>query len=143
MGSDYAVCTGDTGTAPTTGIFQLVNSDHMKAGLSLNSVPDGLSNTLMVGEKHYSPELMGDYRYDGVIYSGGESQTYQRRAGASQPLAIALDATPTTQFGSWHTGVCQFVFGDGSVQAVKNSIPGPTLAILANRADGLPTPALD
>jgi hypothetical protein len=40
------------------------------------------------------------------------------------------------QFGSWHPGVVQFAFGDGRVQAPKNSTPGSVLALLANRADG-------
>src|SRR5262249_2717560 len=31
MGSDYAACAGDTRAVPTTGVFQVVNSNHMNA----------------------------------------------------------------------------------------------------------------
>jgi prepilin-type processing-associated H-X9-DG protein len=71
-----------------------------------------------------------------MIYSGGEQMTYQRRAGASWPLAISPQVAANNQFGSWHTGLCQFVFGDGSVRGLRNSLPGTTLGLLANRSDG-------
>jgi prepilin-type N-terminal cleavage/methylation domain-containing protein len=151
MGSDYAVCSGHASNVPntgTSGIFRMVNSDHMKSAVTLTAATDGLSNTLMIGEKHYTPDLMGDYRYDGVVYSGGEQQTYQRRAGwdggqTQYPLAIGPDSAVANQFGSWHSGVCQFVFGDGSVQALRNSIDIRVLTALATRAEGEPTPALN
>jgi prepilin-type N-terminal cleavage/methylation domain-containing protein len=141
--SDYAACVGDTGTVPTTGVFFMVNSDHMNARTKLSEIVDGTSNTLMLGEKHIQPDRINDAVQDGVIYSGSEQQTYSRRAGASNPLAISNDVTINNQFGSWHTGLCQFVFGDGSVRGVKNSTPGSTLALLANKGDGLVIPNLD
>ena len=39
-------------------------------------------------------------------------------------------------FGSYHTGVCQFAVGDGSVQALSNTIPGNILAALARVNSG-------
>src|SRR5262245_37282154 len=138
--SDYAACSGDTNTAPTTGVFQLVNSNHMTALTGFTDVSDGTSNTLMIGEKHIQLGKLNDPIQDGMIYSGSEQQTYHRRAGASWPLAINPTVAANTQFGSWHPGVCQFVFVDGSVRAVKNSIAGSTLGLLANRADGQPIP---
>jgi|SRR5262245_37512499 len=48
--SDYAACSGDTGTVPTTGIFQMVNSNHMAVAVRFADVIDGTSNTLMIGE---------------------------------------------------------------------------------------------
>src|SRR5262245_21225918 len=134
--SDYAACVGDTGTVPTTGIFTMVNSNHMTAQTKMGDISDGTSNTLMIGEKHIQLGLLNDSVQDGLIYSGGESQTYSRRAGASNPLAISNTAAINNQFGSWHTGVCQFVFADGSVRGLKNSVPGTTLGLLANRSDG-------
>jgi prepilin-type N-terminal cleavage/methylation domain-containing protein len=139
--SDYAACTGDTSTVPTTGVFQLVNSNHMLAGTRFSDITDGTSGTLMIGEKHIQQGMLNDPIQDGLIYSGSEQQTYHRRGGASWPLAISPTVAANTQFGSWHTGVCQFVFADGSVHALPNSIPGSTLGLLANRSDGQVIPS--
>ena len=134
--SDYAACVGDTGTVPTTGVFQMVNTNHMGTQTKFGDITDGSSNTLMIGEKHVQLGLINDSIQDGLIYSAGEQQTYSRRAGASWPLAINKTVAINNQFGSWHIGVCQFVFADGSVRPVRNSIAGTTLGLLANRMDG-------
>jgi hypothetical protein len=47
------------------------------------------------------------------------------------------------QFGSFHPGIVQFVFGDASVRTLRRSLPGTTLELLTNRGDGLAIPALD
>jgi prepilin-type N-terminal cleavage/methylation domain-containing protein len=141
--SDYGACTGDTSTAPTTGVFKLVNSNHMLAFNKIGDITDGTSNTIMLGEKHVTPALINDGVVDGMIYSGSEQQTYYRRAGASWPLAISNTVVVASQFGSWHTGVVQFVFGDGSVHAISTSVPGSTLGLLANISDGKVIPSYD
>jgi prepilin-type N-terminal cleavage/methylation domain-containing protein len=141
--SDYAACSGDTSTVPTTGVFQLVNSNHTLSGTKIGDISDGTSNTFMIGEKHIQQGLLNDPIQDGLIYSGSEQQTYHRRAGASWPLAINPTVSANTQFGSWHIGVCQFVFADGSVRGIKNSTPGTTLGFLANKSDGQVIPSLD
>jgi prepilin-type N-terminal cleavage/methylation domain-containing protein/prepilin-type processing-associated H-X9-DG protein len=140
MNSDYAACAGDTRTVPTTGIFPLVNSNHMHSVTRISDITDGTSNTFAIGEKHIQLGALNDPITDGLIYSGSEQQTYYRVAGPSWPLAIDPRAPVNYQFGSWHTGICQFVFADGHVQGVKNSTPGPVLAVLANRADGQVVP---
>jgi prepilin-type N-terminal cleavage/methylation domain-containing protein len=150
MGSDYAPCAGHSTTIPsggsTTGMFRMVNgtpADHQKAGITITAVSDGSSNTLMIGEKHVQQGTFGNYKEDGVIYSAGEGATYRRVAGTSQPLALAPTVVVNNQFGSYHTGVCQFVFGDGSVRGLRNSTPGETLALLANATDGQVIPSYD
>jgi Protein of unknown function (DUF1559) len=40
------------------------------------------------------------------------------------------------KFGSWHSGVCGFVFCDSSVRFVRNSMDGTTLERLALFSDG-------
>jgi prepilin-type N-terminal cleavage/methylation domain-containing protein/prepilin-type processing-associated H-X9-DG protein len=140
MDSDYAACAGDTKTVPTTGVFQLVNSNHMDSVIKITDIIDGTSNTFMIGEKHIQIGFLDDPITDGLIYSGSEQQTYYRVAGPSWPLAISPYVPANSQFGSWHTGVCQFVFADGHIQAIKNSTPGPVLALLANRMDGQAIP---
>jgi prepilin-type N-terminal cleavage/methylation domain-containing protein len=141
--SDYAACTGDTNSAPTTGVFKLVSSNHMLAGNRIADITDGTSNTIMIGEKHIKLGTLNDPVTDGMIYSGGEQQTYFRRGGPSWPLVLDPKAEVNFQFGSWHTGVVQFVLADGSVRGIRTSIPGSTIALLANISDGQVIPPLD
>ena len=47
---------------------------------------------------------------------------------------------PQLRLGSWHTGVCNFVFGDGSVHAISNSTNIVTLTWLARPDDGQVVP---
>ncbi len=146
MGSDYAGCIGDGTSSPSgvyTGIIGFVNGGTgTQAGVRFAAVTDGLSNTIMIGEKHIQQSMLGnDYITDGIIYQGGEQQTYARVGGPGHPLAFAPDDTATNQFGSYHPGVCQFVFGDGSVHAIPNSIDTTTLGYLCNISDGQPVPS--
>jgi prepilin-type N-terminal cleavage/methylation domain-containing protein len=134
--SDYAACIGDSGTVPTTGVFSLVNSNHMLSGRKIGDIADGTSNTLMIGEKHIVLGFLNDPVQDGMIYSGGETQTYSRRAGPSNPLAISNTTAISNQFGSWHTGIVQFVFADGGVRGLPTSIPGSVLGLLSYCSDG-------
>lgn len=143
MPSDYAACSGNTSTVPTNGVFRVVNSNHLKAGLKIGEITDGTSNTIMLGEKHV--HLNNKYHpvQDGMILSGSEQQTYYRRAGTSWPLAISNLVSVNFQFGSWHTGVTQFVFADGSVRGLSNSVPGQVVGLMAARDDGEVIPSVE
>lgn len=114
-------------------------------GKRLLDLVDGTSNTLLIGEKHVTKDGLG--RFDGTtgaehdfnIYSSQPSQwayVTGRKAGPSFPLALNHTTPYAGQFGSWHTGVVQFGFGDGSARGLNVSTPGTTLALLANRNDG-------
>jgi prepilin-type N-terminal cleavage/methylation domain-containing protein len=146
MGSDYAGCIGD-GTFSASGVYTGVigfvsGGTGVNAGVKLTAVTDGLSNTIMIGEKHIQRSMLGtDYITDGIIYQAGEQQTYARIGGAGHPLAFTPDDIAANQFGSFHTGVCQFVFGDGSVHAIPNNIDTTTLGYLCNKSDGQPVPS--
>lgn len=140
---DYAACTGDTSTVPTTGVFRLVNSNHMNTYPRFRDIIDGTSNTIMIGEKHIQLTGLNDPITDGMILSASEAQTYHRRAGASWSLAANETAVVNFQFGSWHPGLGQFVFADGTVRGLRTSLPGSTLGLLANISDGQPIPDLD
>jgi prepilin-type N-terminal cleavage/methylation domain-containing protein/prepilin-type processing-associated H-X9-DG protein len=124
-------------------------------------ITDGTSNTFLAGEKHVPAGMFGRLKVgDGSIYCGVWTTYSGRIAGIGVPLAQGPhDVTPTPnlpppvgyaggtwrtgtdavwakKFGSWHPGVCQFVFCDGSVKAIKNSIDEVTLGRLACRNDG-------
>jgi prepilin-type N-terminal cleavage/methylation domain-containing protein/prepilin-type processing-associated H-X9-DG protein len=118
------------------------------------SITDGLSNTLLVGEKYVFPVDLGGNGTDGSVYCSGNGQenTFRRflgNNGASPPVLRPLvpgtddpgrDANGSLwadkAFGSAHSGVCQFVFCDGSVKALPVTINLNTLQLLAVRNDG-------
>jgi prepilin-type N-terminal cleavage/methylation domain-containing protein len=113
---------------------------------SLASISDGLSNTFLAGEKHVPSGMFGRAKVgDGSIYDGVWTTYSGRVAGPDDPLATGpKDVTPSTRadafyarkFGSYHPGVCQFVFCDGSIKAVRTSIDPVNLRRLAVRNDG-------
>jgi hypothetical protein len=118
---------------------------------SFNSITDGLSNTLLIGEKHVPPDLFGqnwipppawpmaspfENPGDGTIYNGDFPWVATRIAGRLNPLAPGPRAIPQNNFGSYHPGVCQFVLADGSVRALNVSIDPNVLGLLAARNDG-------
>jgi prepilin-type N-terminal cleavage/methylation domain-containing protein len=150
--SDYAGCTGDgsaLGDLESGMIPAIVSGSIHTRGVTFAQVRDGLSNTLLIGEKHVPEASFGDPTSDGIIWSGGERGAFIRRAGRAEPdgtpypLAFSTTTAYGYQFGSDHPGVVQFVFGDGSVRALRTSIPVSTLGLLANRADGQVIPDYD
>ena len=151
--------------------------------LRLSSVTDGLSNTLMIGEKHYRVEgsvwLPGaTNNTDGADLSGqpytgntnyafphpgldtceGVTMTpmntrklvapaaeYRIRPGSVTATAGELNTngpgawfrnTALAAFSSSHTGGANFVFGDGSVKFVRESVSLTTYMALGSRNGG-------
>ncbi|HEV3142407.1 MAG TPA: DUF1559 domain-containing protein [Gemmataceae bacterium] len=117
-------------------------------------ITDGASNTFLIGEKHVPLKTMNDDEGDCSIYDGNWKRTLGRVAGdgasAAGGFVYDLGQGPNDKaggpdryqriFGSYHTGVCQFVFCDGSVHALNNSTAPATLRLLAVRNDGKPIP---
>jgi prepilin-type N-terminal cleavage/methylation domain-containing protein len=129
------------GQAPTGTTF--------KGLTTFGSITDGLSNTLLAGDKRVPAGMFGRLKVgDGSIYNGIWTTYSGRVAGPDDPLGTGpsdasasnqpagSDAVYARRFGSWHTGVCQFVLCDGSVRAVRNGIDPASLARLAVRNDG-------
>jgi prepilin-type N-terminal cleavage/methylation domain-containing protein len=137
--SDYAAVAGDD--SYQTGALPLAGGVAKRFG----QIKDGLSNTLLVGEKHVpSPSSnFGQAAYGDLCIYGSDHATIARQAGARYPLAtspndrsiLPSNTTPGI-FGSWHTSVVQFVFCDGSVHPLTIGINGVTLGYLANINDG-------
>ncbi|HXG12016.1 MAG TPA: DUF1559 domain-containing protein [Gemmataceae bacterium] len=136
FGIDYL--SGNT-SAPGTGAFTYGPAGAM----TFAHIPDGLSNTLLIGEKHIRRDEQYDgFRkdYDSSIYNGDNGGPSTSVAGPGAPLALGRFDTAGQRFGSWHPGICQFVLCDGSVQALKVSINVTILANLADRNDGVAIP---
>jgi len=126
-----------TNATPITTFTGLVN---------MGGITDGTSNTFMIGEKHVPQTGLGrSLAGDGPMFSGAWTAFAGRIAGIEDPIAKGpTDLTPSTsgdgfyarKFGSWHSGICQFAFSDGSVRAVRNTMSTVTLRWLSGRSDG-------
>ncbi|MCC9604318.1 DUF1559 domain-containing protein [Blastopirellula sp. JC732] len=138
--ADYACNAGTNSpdyfdSSTFNGVFLLLGRGATK-GLGLRDVTDGTSNTFMVGEKHVHLDHFGEKSYgDSVAYNGDHGQS-NRYAGPSYSLARTKRDTSGSIFGSYHPGVCQFVFVDGSVRNVNVTTSTTTLGRLAARNDG-------
>jgi prepilin-type N-terminal cleavage/methylation domain-containing protein len=130
-----------TNNTPTNGLFPLSNNwsaggTGYRDGFRIADISDGLSNTFLIGEKHVSITRFGDLNArDGAAYNGDKSTSTVGASATNLPSKGPTD-TRTGCFGSYHSGIVQFVFCDGSVKAINNSIQGTVYANLANRMDG-------
>jgi prepilin-type processing-associated H-X9-DG protein len=115
-------------------------------------VTDGLSKTAILTEKHlYQTELgkggcyvsrtdcTGINGYDDApvtIHAGGGSNSLFVLANLGG-IARGRDESgfPPT-IGSWHPGMCHFLFADGSVRSIDVSIDDTTLLRIGDRRDG-------
>lgn len=115
-----------------------------KSQVIIAEVKDGLSNTLLFGEKYLSP----DYYLTGE--DGGDNQTiYQGNDTDIIRWTISIDGGPPMMqdtpgngsihiFGSAHSGGANFAFCDGSVHHLNYNINDVTFGYLGNRRDAQP-----
>ena len=107
--------------------------------VALTEIADGLSNTFFVGEKNVPLNSFGIAPLDCSIYNGDYWLCSTRSAGPNFPLAKSTK-DPSLSFGSYHSGICQFLLGDGSVRSVANSTDPNILGLLTNINDGQVVP---
>ena len=114
--------------------FRFDDSVRWKLYLSLADIADGTSHTIFAGEKHVSVLQFGKSRFgDNSTFNPNFLTTFGRFAGPGYSLARHPDEEPAGRFGSYHPGICQFVFGDGSVRLLSNSVDTLILGYLATR----------
>jgi hypothetical protein len=80
---------------------------------------------------------------DSSIYNGNYTPPTCRAAGPDAPLAASItyyEKSMPAVFGSYHPGICQFVFCDGSVHPLPVTTSPHTLGLLACRNDGRAIP---
>ena len=100
-------------------------------------ITDGLSRTLLIGERHVRDNQFGVPPVDGPIYDGTHLPSIAAVAGEEFPISAGprFEADSNYTFGSWHAGVCHFAFADGSLHKIANDTDAVVLGQLANRAD--------
>ncbi len=121
----------------------LLSAQHQ---VSIGKVRDGTSKTTLFGEKWISPTETRGRNGDASVYSGIRN-TQRRMMGFSQPengnrklLAPTYGAgevpisVPGSYFGGPHTDMTMFVFVDGHVQPLANTVAIEVLTALATRA---------
>jgi prepilin-type N-terminal cleavage/methylation domain-containing protein len=153
--SDYAGCFGTDNTfAQSNGaiipkkanVGTANGKDYLidwAGQLTLASITDGTSNTVLFGEKHIRPNSLRGKNEDRSVFSGVRN-THRRMLGVSpngsevRPLQPPTSATAisNSSFGGPHPGICQFVFADGSTRAIQIQTDLTTLSRLAQRDDG-------
>jgi type II secretory pathway pseudopilin PulG len=141
---DYAANIGTTGFDYTV---QFANSPPIEpngtfralVGVRFAEITDGLSSTFLVGEKHVPKDQFGFWPWDCTIYDGHNPVCCTRAAGPNFPLATDIRDLGW-KFGSYHPGLCQFVYGDGSVRPIFIQVSPYTLGLHAQRNDGQAIP---
>lgn len=133
-GGDYAA---NSGTSTQHGMGATATSPAAKAPsrseigplfsfskVSARQVTDGLSKTLVVGEKHLPPPKPDEpagrvhaEQGDTAIFAGDTRHTIFRRSSAGFPES--RDELYKGHFGSEHSQLAQFVFLDGHVQSLE------------------------
>jgi prepilin-type N-terminal cleavage/methylation domain-containing protein len=132
------------------------------SSVTIGGVTDGMTYTLLAGEKHLSPAAVGtmyaDYPRGAAVFENYDDFFVNRVVGLGLPLRpeapeFAFDNPLPPQniktagsqmtdkylmFGSWHPGVTQFVYGDSRVVAIKNFVEPQTLQHAGHRSDGQP-----
>jgi hypothetical protein len=145
--SDYVA-----GTAPKFGISSWTGRSDMALWADGSSnqfifgerkIPIGKTNSCSTASGHWDCSYMAGTVDLGVTFirsfdTGNGSNPYG--VAGYIPIARANDSTttgiePTSCFGSWHTGICNFTLGDGSVRAVSVTTPPESILYPLARVD--------
>ncbi len=122
-------CNGLAPGAPCTsdGLF------FLNSRVRFADVTDGLSSTLMVGERVTRSSSGWLYTWTGVV-SGGENPIV--RILGDTDVTPNRDLIRIDEFASYHTGGAHFVLGDGAVRFLSTNIDLGVYRNLASRAAG-------
>jgi prepilin-type N-terminal cleavage/methylation domain-containing protein len=94
----------------------------------MSTFTDGLSNTILVGEKAFNPavETPVSWYWDEPFFLGGSMGTSRNGVALLQDLAGTWQQNPyKNNWGSPHAAGVQFLFGDGAVRNFPRDISIP------------------
>jgi prepilin-type N-terminal cleavage/methylation domain-containing protein/prepilin-type processing-associated H-X9-DG protein len=142
--------TGEIGASPGAGNGMFFRNSH----LTFADLRDGSSQILMVGERSHNlsyvtwtGRAIGGWLFKTSSFEGG-TDTFTPDPEESFTMILGPAGTedgPRTpnhpmahveDYWSYHPGGVNFVFGDGSVHFIKNSISPPIWQALATRGGG-------
>jgi prepilin-type N-terminal cleavage/methylation domain-containing protein len=103
---------------------------------AVSRVPDGTSNTIMIGESvqkwHNGSTVFGPYWGTGT-HTSVHGRGYYSNFAPNYPYGTCAPNTASTKrctyawgFSSFHAGVTNFVFGDGSVRGIQDGLSAAT-----------------
>ena len=149
--SSYVACIGNTHAwfNPNGSNGIIVRREANPRGVALTAIPDGTSNTIAVGESNYR---LPDYVWSsgpkaGQLRGGLASWPWgypgYSMASTNLPMNVHADVShhPSVidrlqAFRSDHSGGGNFLFGDGSVRFIQETIDPITFSALGSRNGG-------
>lgn len=105
----------------------------LNSRIRFSDVTDGLSATLLVGERVSRSDRGWLYTWAGVVAGGQDS--IERILGDTD-VTPNRDLIHMDEFASYHAGGAQFVLGDGSVRFISTNIDLTVYRGLASRSGG-------
>jgi len=103
------------------------DASNKPSALSIQTIQDGSSNTVLVGERDYTKNVGGCQ----LVKHSASSSSFEGRPGRGLNVvnpagASGLGDCARFHFTSQHTGVVGFLLGDGSVRMITQSIDADT-----------------
>ncbi len=133
---DYAVVLDRSGRDIPNEVYPSLHGPFQAGiGCRFAEISDGLSNTLLVGEKHVPQDKDGQGWWDCSLYNGDYIQCSGRPASRYAPPTTYPQDTGW-KFGGRHTQSVMFCFADGRVSRIPESIDPYVFELLGTRNDG-------
>ncbi len=119
---------GVMGTSPTANDGVFISGKKVAE----NEITDGDSNTIFMGERGIPDSLLWGWPYCGFGDGTGNGDNLcSTQTGLSNGLP---DGNHTTHFWSYHPGIANFLYGDGSVRPIGYDVDFAVFQALSTRA---------
>ena len=117
----------DKQAADLSAYFDVLTSETISAAAEIDTHP----NATLTGS-------LGTEQGDliAVSLTAGQTYTFSYRGTAEGGGPVAMNATNYNEPYSFHVGGCNFLYADGHVQFLRDSIDLPTFAALCTRSAG-------